>query len=383
MTYILLRRNIVKKIMALTVAVMTMAILPTVFAENENNARGTEIPSSFSWCNVDGIDFTTPIKNQEPAPTCEAYALVAAVETLVQYKVGHAFGCDLSEAHLYFYAGGTVAAGGVRLTDAADYLVEYGVPDEGCFPDPHRPYDTNPPIQSLSGWGNRTVKIQEWGWVDNNQDSIKHALIEHGPLVACIVQRPDFLGYRGGIYTPHRWQRIKSGHVITIVGYNDDQQCWIIRNSAGKDWGEDGYVRVAYSANNPYAPFFWPFYGGSGILYIDGVYGNLQPDVPKIHIEFPKRQYTYLFGHELPTLLKKVSFIQKGVPRIFGAITVKANATNTNTVEFYLDGKLQFTDNKPPFEWDLDASSGMHTIETFAYNEKNEPKDIMDIFVLN
>ena len=359
--------------------VTSIDILPTI-SKNECKNQAIVLPPYFSWRDINGTDFTTPIKNQSPSPTCEAYALCVSLETLVQYEVGYPFGCDLSETHLYFYAGGTCEAGGVLLGDAAEYLIEYGVPDEGCFPDPHRPYDY--PFESLPGWQNRTVKIQEWGWVENDVEAMKHALIVHGPLVIHIMVRPDFVYYKDGIYTP-QWGKITGGHLIAIIGYDDEQQCWIVKNSAGENWGEEGYVRVAYTAHNPMHPFIWPFYGGTGILYVDGVYGNLMPDVPKIYIEQPKRQHTYLFGHEFPTLFKKVSFVQKGAPRVIGAITIKVNATNTNKVEFYLDGEFQCVDEEPPYKWELCTSSGLHIIETLAYNENNISKDITDVFVFN
>ena len=38
-------------------------------------------------------------------------------------------------------------------------------------------------------------------------------------------------------------------HAITIVGYSnldsDSKPYWIVRNSWGADWGEDGYIRIA------------------------------------------------------------------------------------------------------------------------------------------
>jgi len=279
------------KIHVIIIVILLCTISSTISAQTGQVDTHDELPSSFCWCDINGIDYTTPIKNQAPAPTCEAYALLAAVETLVQYKVGEPFGCDLSETHLYFYAGGTVAAGGVHLQDAADYLVEHGVPDEGCFPDPHRPYDPDTPYESVQGWENRTVKITEWGWVDQRRDSMKQALVEHGPLIICIVQRKDFLTYSGGIYRPHWWQTIQNGHVVSIVGYDDEQQCWILRNSAGTDWGENGYARVAYDAHTADTPIIWPFYGGSGVMYVDGVYGTFQPDVPQAYIIGPQNHY--------------------------------------------------------------------------------------------
>jgi hypothetical protein len=367
-----------KKIIVISVIALLINISP-VIADCNTDSQLDELPSSFCWRNINGTDFTTPIKNQAPAPTCEAYALVSAVETLVQYELGYPFDCDLSEAHLFFYAGGTTDWG-VRVIDACEYLIEHGVPDEGCYPDPHRPYDPDS-NDSLAGWENRTVKITEWGWVENSVDSIKHALVEHGPLIVCILQRNDFLRYRGGVYTPHRWMEIQSGHVVTLVGYDDADECWILRNSAGTGWGEDGYARISYSAHNPYTPFFWPFYGFTGIFYVDGVYGNFQPGVPQAYITNPKKDHTYIFGRELPTFFTQIKSIQKRSPRIFGPVNVNVGANNTNYVKFYLDGELKFTDEEEPYEWELDTTKGMHTIEVYAHNEHNTSKDILDVFV--
>jgi len=355
--------------------ITTAAIQP--FYPN-TNITTTEIPSSFDWRNVNGINYVTPVKNQAPAPLCESYGLCVALETIVQYKVGYPFSCDLSEAHLFFYAGGSIARGGVRLTNASDYLIEHGVPDEGCFPDPHRPTDS--PFQSLAGWENRTVKITSWGWVENNITAIKQALITYGPLVLVIHNYNDFLRYRKGIYTPK--VTTGHGHVVALVGYNDTQRYWIIKNSAGEDWGEDGYARVSYDADTADHPFIATFYGGTGIMYLDGVYGNFKSDVPKIQITKPNIFHTYFFGFEISTLFKKGVIIQKGAPRLIGQNTVEVNASNTDNVEFYVDGKLVYTDIQPPYTWNINLTKGLRTIETVGHHNNTISKDIRDVYQL-
>ena len=342
--------------------------------------QNCDLPSYFSWKDIKGIDFTTPVKNQAPAPTCEAYALCASLETLVQYQIGYPIGCDLSETHLFFYSGGTCESGGVLLGDTAEYLIDNGVPDEGCSPDPHRPYDY--PFESLQGWVNRSVKIQEWGWVENNIEEIKHALIEHGPLIIHIIVRKDFNLYTRGIYLPINTDMM-GGHVLTLIGYDDEQRCWIVKNSAGENWGEEGYVRISYDVHSKNTPFFWPFYGGTGILYIDEIYGNFKPDVPKIIIEKPKIFHTYVFGYELPTLFNKISTVQKAAPRIIGMTQLQINTSNSNKSEVYVDEVYQASINKPIYEISLDISKGLHTIEIFAYdNRMNFSKGEIDVFVL-
>ncbi len=377
-----MRAPMIKHII-IPILITVLLILPAIAIESQQptqpiNIVSTDLPSSFDWRNINGVNYVTSVKNQAPAPTCEAYGLCAALETIAQYKVGYPFGCDLSEAHLYFYANGTVARGGVSLTGAADYLIEHGVPDEGCFPDPHRPFDA--PFASLLGWENRTVKITSWGWVNKTEDAMKQALINYGPLVVAIYSYNDFTRYKGGIYTP----KVKThhGHVVTIVGYNDTERCWIIKNSAGTDWGEQGYARVSYDADTTDHPFFATFYGGTGIMYIDGAYGNFMPDVPHMEIIQPAIFHTYISGFSFPTLFKKGILSQKGAPKLIGITNVIVNATNTDKVEFYVDGNLEYTDEQTPFEWTMHTSKGLHTLEAYAYHNDTLSKDIVDVYTI-
>ena len=291
----------------------------------------------------------------------------------MQYQMGELYQPDLSETHLYFYAGGTYERGGVNVIDAANYLIEHGVPDEGCYPDPHRAFDY--PFESLEGWENRTVKISEWGWVDHDDESMKSALIEHGPLVLCMSVWKDFLYYKSGVYK-HDWGKRVGGHVVTIVGYDDNDQCWIVKNSWGKGWGDDGWFKISYELD-----FIAEWFGeGTGVMYIDGVYGNLKPDVPKVQIEKPVYSQSYLFGIQFKTIFKKLP-LQKAAARIFGPLTIKVTAENTNKVEFYVDDVLQHTDDEAPFTWDLDVKRGLHTLKARASNGHNESIDLVDFYL--
>jgi hypothetical protein len=134
------------------------------------------LPSYFCWRSADiddngngisgNIDFTTPVRNQAPYPSCETFALTAAVETMVQIKVGYPFGCDLSEAHLFFFSGGTIDWGSYPENDTK-LLKEYGIPDEACWPYPSELYQY--PLNTTSpDWKNRTVKITDWYYLAEN-----------------------------------------------------------------------------------------------------------------------------------------------------------------------------------------------------------------------
>jgi hypothetical protein len=365
-----MRKTAIILILSLIIGMMLPATIPT-------EQQTTDLPASFSWTNINGIDYTTPIKDQSPAPTCEAYALNAALETIMQYKTGELFQPDLSETHLYFYAGGTYEQGGVNVHDAADYLINHGVPDEGCYPDPHRPFDY--PYTSLEGWENRTVKIQEWGWVSHDQEAIKEALIEYGPLTICIFVYEDMYDYNGGIYR-RSTDNIVGGHLVSLMGYNDTTESWLVKNSWGTQWGDNGWFHMGYDQDM----FIDGCYGGeTGIIYVDGVYGTFKPDVPKINIETPKIYHSYIFNLKIPQLLRNGKFIQEAAPRIIGQTTFEVSAENTEKIEFYVDDKYQYTDENKPFEWTTSLPRGLHTIKTIAYDQDGDiSHDLLDVFVL-
>jgi hypothetical protein len=117
-------------------------------------------------------------------------------------------------------------------------------------------------------------------------------------------------------------------------------------------------------------------------MYIYGVYGNLKPNVPIVHLETPLYYHTYLFGRGIPTLLKKLP-IQKAAARIIGLLTVQVTAENTNSVEFFIDDVSQAIDTETPFTWDLQASRGLHTLKVKATNDHNNSSiDVLDVYVI-
>ena len=125
-------------------------------------------------------------------------------------------------------------------------------------------------------------------------------------------------------------------------------------------------------------------YGGdTGIIYVDGVYGNYKPEVPKISIQKPTIFHSYIFNFELPQIVRGIPGIQKAAPRIIGPIDITVSAENTEKIEFYVDDELKITDEQSPFEWKSSLPKGLHTVETIAYDAEGDiSKDIVDVFVI-
>ena len=62
----------------------------------------------------------------------------------------------------------------------------------------------------------------------------------------------EFQLYESGVFTGPCG--IQSTHVVNIVGYGvtaDGTKYWIMKNSWGTGWGEDGYMRILKDRGSP------------------------------------------------------------------------------------------------------------------------------------
>ena len=96
------------------------------------------------------------------------------------------------------------------------------------------------------------VTVQSWGFLPkNDEDTIQVALRYIGPVSVNInAADPSFLGYGGGIYDNPNCNPKELNHSVLIVGYDQTivngkvVRYWIVRNSWGSGWGENGYIRI-------------------------------------------------------------------------------------------------------------------------------------------
>ena len=236
--------------------------------KTSNVSSSDELPSYFNWRDRDGVDFVTPIRNQGMFPSCETFAFTAAIEAMVQIKVGYPFGCDLSEAHLFFFSGGNIEWGSYPENDT-NFLVEYGIPDEACWPYPEERAQL--PLNMTSpDWQQRTVKLKDWYYLPENETAIKKAIVNNGPVPTYFHVYQDFMFHRKGIYK-HRWGKSSGPHYVCIVGYNDDPGYWIVKNSWGTGVNDEGWFNIAYGEceMEKKAFYFDTVYGQFPIAYVD------------------------------------------------------------------------------------------------------------------
>ena len=90
------------------------------------------------------------------------------------------------------------------------------------------------------------VGITGYNTITNDQEATMTHLAEVGPL-AVAVDASLWSGYRGGVFDRCDFNaNIGLNHAVQLVGYGTDPaegDYWIVRNSWGASWGEEGYIR--------------------------------------------------------------------------------------------------------------------------------------------
>jgi len=81
------------------------------------------------------------------------------------------------------------------------------------------------------------------------RDSDLQAASFSAVLAVAMVVDDDFMGYGSGAYDGCKSSYNKPvGHAVTLTGYT--QSYWTVKNSWGRDWGENGYVRFSRARTN-------------------------------------------------------------------------------------------------------------------------------------
>ena len=202
------------------------------------------LPANLDWRDHGG-NFVSAVKDQGHCGSCWAFAMTAGLEANALLRGAASRYADLSEQVL-ISCGEVGSCKGGRLN--ADFLMKTGLPPEQYYP-----YTASNGQCSAAGadWKEATYKIGTWGSVSRRLDSIKAALAKYGPLPTSFLVFSDFKHYKSGIYSHASGLsdifKFLGGHAVLLVGYNDAEQYFIVKNSWGPDWGEGGYFRVAYS----------------------------------------------------------------------------------------------------------------------------------------
>lgn len=235
------------------------------------------LPRRFDWRDRDGVSYASPILNQGSCGSCVIFATIGTLETQMNVSRRTTDSpWNYSTQHLLSCGGGN-CKDGWNANAAANFLLRSGVPDAACFP-----YTSGSNGQDVAcrltcaDVAKRTTRIARFSTPTQstvNVNAVKQALLR-GPVLTTMNVYSDFFYYGGGVYH-HVTGDYVAGHAVSIVGWDDDERAWIVRNSWGRNWGDHGYFRIDWNDVSGVGRSSWSFDVGQ----VDGfvVFGG-QPE---------------------------------------------------------------------------------------------------------
>jgi len=208
-----------------------------------------DIPGAVDWRNE---GYVTPIKNQGQCGSCYTFSTTGALEGQIFRKTGKL--PDLSEQNLI------------------DCTTSYG--NQGChggwMDNNFRYIRDNGGIDGETGYPYYARELgycyyrsdykaaTDSGFVDipsGDENALMYAVATVGPIsVAIDATHPSFMSYHSGVYVePYCGSGLANlDHAVLVVGYGTEngQDYWLVKNSWGTYWGDQGYIKMARNRAN-------------------------------------------------------------------------------------------------------------------------------------
>ncbi|TMW56047.1 hypothetical protein Poli38472_008695 [Pythium oligandrum] len=235
-----------------------------------------KIPKTVDWRNMNGTNLVTITRNQHIphyCGSCWAFGATSALaDRIMIAKARNGKGkspidgtrevvlspqvilnCDLKDEGCH---------GGDQLT-AYQYIHEHGVPEEGCQRYSATGHDTGNQCRQIDVCQNcfrgkgciaqpsyDAYYVSEYG-VTHGEKEMMAEIYARGPIVCSVAVTDEFLNYTGGIFDD-KTNVTAVDHAISVVGFGEEKGVpfWIVRNSWGSFWGEEGWFRIVRGVNN-------------------------------------------------------------------------------------------------------------------------------------
>ena len=225
-------------------------VIPDNYRPDYSNFHSRAVPpDSWDWRDMDGVNYCTPIRSQGGCGSCWAFSAIGSMEASIRINWG--VYVDLSEQWLVSCTDSGNCEGG-WYHEAWNYLMCDGTPDycnaSGAVMEDDYPYQAAEVPCGCPFM--HPYCLMNWEDVPNSVVPIKQAIMEYGPLSVALCVNDAFHGYDGGVFNDCSGTEIN--HAVVLVGWDDSmgsEGVWIMRNSWGTGWGDNGYMYIEYGCS--------------------------------------------------------------------------------------------------------------------------------------
>ena len=204
------------------------------------------VPESFDWREKNVV---YSVKDQAQCGSCWAFSIIAAQESAWAIAKGELI--SLSEQNIVDCVTSCYGCNGGWPYKAYDYVIKkqggkfmkeedypYKAVDQSCK------FDASKAVTMIKSY----VSVES-----GSESDLKEKVATKGVASICIdASNWSFQMYSKGIYDESSCSSYNLDHAVNCVGYGSENgvDYWIVRNSWGTSWGENGYIRMIRNKNN-------------------------------------------------------------------------------------------------------------------------------------
>ncbi|KAK7092519.1 procathepsin L-like [Littorina saxatilis] len=221
-------------------------------ATNTNELYVPQIPDEAVPKKVDWREkgYVTPVKNQGQCGSCWAFSTTGSLEgqhfnktkKLVSLSEQNLVDCSKKE--------GNMGCMGGLMDQAFKYIKKnHGIDTEASYP-----YKAKTGRKCEFKQPEVGATLTSWKDIPKgNEKDLQKASAELGPIsVAIDAGHQSFQLYKRGVYTERECSPKKLDHGVLVVGFGEEvaEKYWLVKNSWGATWGQEGYIMMARDKEN-------------------------------------------------------------------------------------------------------------------------------------
>lgn len=219
---------------------------------------------------VDLRSYLPEIWNQGQIGCCTGMSVSGAI----QFNLKKQQLAEFTPSPLFAYYNGRLYEGTTRLDagamirDVIKGVNEYGICALPSWPTEPKKVIIKPTKAAYTHA--KTTKAVRYERIPRSLNEFKAALATGFPFIFGFAVyesfQSDTVAKTGIVPEPSTKEKMLGGHAVLACGFDDEKQHFIIRNSWGSNWGDQGHFYLPYSffTNSNLTDDFWVIYSVSG-----------------------------------------------------------------------------------------------------------------------
>lgn len=238
--------------------------------ENENSFA--ELPKSFDWRAHQAINYDTPVVHQGECGSCYVVAALSAIESRIRIQSNNTQKPRLSVSGVLSCSRYNQGCNGGYPELVAKFGKDHGFYEDSACSSSSSSSETCD--ESCFFREKKLWRVKDYGYVgrgyygSTSELAMMKEIFANGPIVVAINAAPDLYYYSSGVFISNPVNAVQqsngnsevspwqfTNHAVACIGWGETShegkpmKYWILKNSWGSQWGENGYFRMLRGVN--------------------------------------------------------------------------------------------------------------------------------------